>query len=93
MNDLQIVRRPKRAGHLKRELGGTFGIHRSLFLDDVGQGSALDVLHRDEGNPSLAPDVIDGNDVGMIELRRGARLQEETFDEFLILNQVPGKNL
>ena len=47
------------------------------FLEPPREALALDVLHDEEVHPTLAADVVESADVGMIEARDRARLAVE----------------
>ena len=48
-------------------------------FDTRAQRAAFDVFHRDVGVPVRFVEVVDGDDVGMLELRDEARFGDEAF--------------
>ncbi|MGC4121656.1 MAG: hypothetical protein QM765_45170 [Myxococcales bacterium] len=48
-----------------------------LRLEPVAERAALDVLHGHERAAALAADVVDHHHIGVLELRRGARLGQQ----------------
>jgi hypothetical protein len=54
----------------------------SLLRNDGRQRHAVDILHRDEVDVSIAPDVVNGDDIRMVQRRGCACLLDETFPGF-----------
>src|SRR5438094_714267 len=73
----------------EREGGGDVGADlsrpprrdRAVLADDLAQSAPLDVLHDDEVRALLLAPVIGGDDVGVVQVGRGARLAPEALDE------------
>ena len=66
---------------------------RAALVDDVVQGPALHVLHRDVVVALVFADGIDGDDVGMIELGHGAGFAHKPFDKTGVVDKVGGQHL
>src|SRR6266849_6716676 len=64
--------------HLQRIAGGSLYFDRVTVAQLVAQGSAPDVLHNQVGNMATFTKIIDGDDIGMLELRNHLRLLLET---------------
>ena len=79
MDETRRVRRRQRIGDLHGELQGV-GDLQSCAADQLIQRPARDVLHRDEADAAVRVGVVDGDDVGMIERRGGARFVDEARD-------------
>jgi hypothetical protein len=54
-----------------------FGHGHPMARNQLVERPALDVLHDEEIGASFVPDIVNGDDVGMIEGRRRARLLDE----------------
>ena len=63
------------------------GVEWSAF-QDVTEGSAADQRHRQVRHAVGQLEVIDGEDVGMVELGQRLGLRLETLDEALVLQQL-----
>ncbi len=74
--------------------GGEAMTGGDVGLDDLGDGSALLLpraqalaahhLHRDVGHAVRGADVVDGDHVGMVDLRHRARFAHESIGEGLV---------
>src|SRR6266851_3413772 len=64
--------------HLQRIAGGPLYFDRATVAQLVAQGSAPDVLHYQVANMATFTKIIDGDDIGMLELRNHLRLLLET---------------
>src|SRR6266849_5645778 len=64
--------------HLQRIACGPLYFDCATVTQLVAQGSAPDVLHNQVGNMATFTKIIDGNDIGMLELRNHLRLLLET---------------
>ena len=79
MNQAHAVSGHQRAGHLQRQLESIGGGQRPAARDELLEGLTLDALHRVEILfHALVAEVKNGGDVGMSQLRRGARLAQES---------------
>ena len=83
------MRRRQRVRHLHRDVQQVVKI-QSLAMDSLLQALAFELFHDDEGVPVVVLDVVDGADVGMVELRCGARLPHKPLQRALILGQMFG---
>ena len=75
------MRRLERVAGLLQDLGRALRGHGADFLDDAGEGAALDELHRQEDQAvgGLA-EIVDGADVGMVDPGRVGGLAVEPRD-------------
>ena len=73
MNDAAVVRRRQSLRHFGHQPHNLLE-RKVAFRRQVAQIASFDQLHDDEGDLVDAADVVDGDDVRMVELRRGARL-------------------
>ena len=64
-------------GNLYTQFEQLRGLERAT-LDHMLQGRAIQILHGDEGLPTLLADVIDGANIGVVESRCGLGLALET---------------
>ena len=81
VHDAAAVRERERRRDLGGDVGGLAGVERRLGADQVAQRSALDVLHHDEVGARLLAPVVDGDDVGVVQVGGGLRLAPEALDE------------
>jgi hypothetical protein len=63
------------------------------FLNERGQGLALNKLHGIEMHAALAADEVDGNDVGMLQAGGGMRFVLEALKLFAIQGGGEGQDL
>ena len=80
-----LVRVAQAGEHLHRDRDRALRRQRPLGLDDLLERAALQVLHRDVGPAVGLAAVVDGDDVGVVEARRGLRLAPEALDELAVL--------
>ena len=71
-------------GNLARHLGGLLGGERAVDLQDVGEGPALDLLHRDEVGALVLAPVVHADDVRVREVGGRLGLASEPLDEVLV---------
>ena len=81
VDDAVAVGEAERGGDVRGDLGGAPGVQRALGADDLREAAALDVLHDDEVGAVLLAPVVDGHDVGVVEVGRGLGLTTEPLDE------------
>ena len=81
VHDTGAVRERERGADLGRDLGRLVRIERALAADEVAQGATFDVLHHDEVRAGFLAPVVDADDVGVVEVRRGLCFAAEPFDE------------
>ena len=79
----------QRVRHLHRDVQQVVKV-QSLTMDSLLQALAFELFHDDEGVPVVVLNVVDGADVGMVELRCGARLSHKSFQRARIRGQVLG---
>ena len=72
---------------------GRPGAQRPLLVEHLAQGQAGDVLHREEDRAVVLALVVDGDDVGVGQGCRGARLPAEAGDEALVVDEVRAHDL
>ena len=70
-----------RSGHVGADLGRAPRGDGAVLADHLAQGAPLDVLHDDEVRALLLAPVVDGDDVGVVEVGGRARLPAEALDE------------
>ena len=91
VDDAVAVGEARRLQHLAdqphRLLGGEPGV------DQLLQGAPLHVLHRDVVGALELAAVVDGDDVGVLEPRRGFRLAAEPLDELAVLGEAAVQDL
>src|SRR5262249_4390906 len=64
-----------------------------LLLEELLERAALHVLHGEEVEAAALADVVDLDDVGMVQLPRGARLGEEHVDAPAVAREAAGEDL
>src|SRR5689334_456331 len=84
MNDADIVCRRERAGHLYGDLQDVGDLEPRL-RKALPQRVAFNVFGGDQMQRADLGDLEDGDDVGMIQSRRGARLLLKTAQSLFIL--------
>ena len=87
MDDARVVRMLKPVTDLAQVSPRAEGVEWSAF-QDVAQGSPADQRHRQVRHAVGQLEVIDGEDVGMVELGQRLGLRLETLDETLVLQQL-----
>ena len=78
---------------LVHEIAGVGHRQRAALLDELGQVVTLDVLHREDDALADPRRRVGGDDVGVIELRRGADLAEEPLQHALAVQEVRADDL
>ncbi len=81
MDEPRSVRVIERGGHAGADVTGEFRTQPLLGVEDLAQALALDQLHHDCLAAVLFEHVVDGDDVGMVEARRGDRFTSESFGD------------
>src|SRR5271156_2205250 len=66
---------------------GTTGTKQRL------QAVTLEQLHDEVGTPVFYPEVVDGHDVGMLQLAHGLRFAVEAFEQFGIFSERARRHL
>jgi len=72
-------------GRLGAQQAGAFRVHRAVGLDDLAERAALEQLHGDVVDVARGVDLVDGDDVRVLEGRRGPRLADQLLDRILLL--------
>ena len=93
VHDAVAVGEAEGGGHVGGDLGRPARVQRALGADDLGEAAALDVLHDDEVGAALLAPVVDGHDVGVVEVGRGLRLAAEPLDEGRVLGVLGEQDL
>jgi hypothetical protein len=65
----------------------------TIALNALLERFALDQFHGEKEIAVALADVVAGDDVGVVELGRGAGFQEESADVFLVFRQASGQDL
>ena len=84
MDDAAAVRMVERAGELNAERQNLLDRQFGVLGQDVAERLLVHELHRDVRRVAVAPDVEDGDDVGMGDRAGGACFAEEPADIFLV---------
>jgi hypothetical protein len=71
-------------GDAGTDVAGEFGAQPFLGVEHLAQALALDQLHDDGLTSVLFEHVVDGDDVGMVEARRGDRFPTEPLGDHRI---------
>ena len=87
VDDAGLVRLREAARDLHREIERLLDGQRSA-VDEVAQRPAVDELHREIRRGTGLADFEDRDDVRMIQRGRGARLERETREAFLVREEV-----
>ena len=90
MHDAALVREAEAVGDLQRDLDRFVG-GEPLVLQPRAQVRAFEQLHRQEREVALLAEVEGGDDVRVVELARGPRLQGEALLVFLAVLDVVGE--
>ena len=77
VEDVRLVSGGERARDADRDVDDLADAERLAGVEAVAQRLPFDVLGRDEVPRLLLPHLVDGNDVGVVELRGRARLALE----------------
>ena len=80
-------------GDVGADVGGAVGVQTVLAPQQVPQRRPVDVLHHDEVGVAVLAPVVDGDDVGMVEVGRRLRLTAEALDEGLVGRQLREQHL
>ena len=80
-------------GDVGGDLGRPAGVQRAVGADDLREAAALDVLHDDEVGAALLAPVVDGHDVGVVQVGRGLGLAAEALDERRVLGVLGEQHL
>ncbi len=81
------------SGDLFDDVRCPVGRQRTLLLDDLLQGMALEILHDDIVDAVLVPDVVDDDDIGVAQSSSGLSFSLEALDELLIVAELGWKRL
>ncbi len=85
------MRRRQRVRSLHCDVQQVVKVHclaMCLAMDPLLQAFAFELFHDDERVSVVVVDVVDGADVGVVELRCGARLPRKPLQRALILRQM-----
>ena len=94
VDDAARVRRVERAGHLGDDVRRAGRVAGGARRARACAGRRLDVAHRDVERPVVAlARVVDRDDVGVVDRRRGARLADEAIAEVGVLGELRGDEL
>ncbi len=77
----------QRVGNLDAHVEHLLDIH-GLAVHEIAKALAFELLHDDVGLAVEVADIVDGADVGMIQLRGDARLTQEALQRLVIVEQV-----
>jgi hypothetical protein len=88
VDDPGLVRGTEGREDRLEHLEGLAGAEVAVLADQVAQRAAADQLHREEDVPLVGALVVDGDDVGVGQGCRGARLPAEPGDEALVVDEV-----
>src|SRR3954447_14035323 len=88
MNDPLRMGRDQRICHLDGNLEQMLQIHGIPAPDPLLQALPLQLLHDDEGMALVVIDVMDNADVGMVQLRGGARFAFKALQGFAIVEEL-----
>ena len=83
----------ERSGDIGGDLSGAVRVKGALGVHDLGERSTVDELHDDEIGLELLPPVVDRDDVGMVEVRRGLSLAAEPLDEEFVTGVLGEEHL
>ena len=87
MNDSGVVRCLERATELDRERGGFVGSHGAVPFQPLAQRLAVDVGHRDVGDPVALAEIVDAKDVLVGDLAGEQDFSSESFADLGLLEQ------
>src|SRR4029077_7776614 len=82
MDDPLFVRKSQGFRSSADDLQYLARLHEIVRFRIIAEVPALEILHRDVGEPTLFADIIDGDDVRMVEPAGGFRLAKETRSGF-----------
>src|SRR3954467_5656208 len=77
----------KRHGHLLQRSQGTHGRQRPLAYQQLPEVLTVDEAHRDVVGALELADVVDGHDVGVMQVRADPRLLRKALDDDLVGGQ------
>jgi len=86
------VRAIERVGHLDRILQRELNREGPAY-ESVRQRFAFEILHHEEIEPILVPDVVQRADVRVIEARDGARFALQPLAQLGVVGDVSGSTL
>ena len=98
MDDPGRMRLPQRLQRRYPDLGHAPVRQPYLFLEDVGERSAVEEFHDDDRDAVVVDDVVDRDDAGIVEPGGDARLLQRERAEFLeaghasTLRPAPGRD-
>ena len=92
MHDAFVVRRRQPFGDLDAELDGRAQRQRGA-VQAGAQALPFEQLRDDVRRPVVAADVVDGEDVGVVERRGGARFQLEAAQAIGVIGEGRGEDL
>src|SRR5688572_31823527 len=79
----------ERCGNVTQHLVRARECERPVLVEDVAQRSTWDDLHNErEAAVTKPPNGKQRDDVGMLELRDGARLARETGDRLIVVHEL-----
>ena len=84
MHDAGAVRRVERARHVQHDPPDAIGREAPVVAHLGGEVVPVDEAHRDEERPVLLARLVDGDDVGVLEGGRHARLALEALAELRV---------
>jgi hypothetical protein len=78
----------ERPTHVDGDVDRAFGEDSSAAREDLGERSALHVLHDDEVHAVVRSGVEDRDDVRVADARRGLRLATEPHHEAVVVGEL-----
>ncbi len=93
VDDVALVHRRHRGAHREHEVQRGREGERAAVVDAVGEALPLEELHREVGHAVDGARVVDLDDVGVLEARRGLRLAEEARGERGVRGQLAAQDL
>ncbi|HHH40429.1 MAG TPA: hypothetical protein ENK56_00310 [Chloroflexi bacterium] len=92
MDDPMLMGVPQRVANLADDLVDGLQVERLPF-EHIPQGAGLDILHHQVGQVSLAVEVVNGEDVGVVQSGDSLGLPGETLQEARVFGEIGGENL
>ncbi len=96
MDDAAAVRGVEPIGDLGDDLDRQLRRQRpGLRRDEPAERAAVEVVHHHEPRPAVGQlaEVVDGDQVAVLERRRGARLVDEALDDLRVLRPLVVQHL
>ncbi len=84
VDDPHLVRVAEAGAQLEDQFEAANQAQRRSAADDLAERLAIDVLHRDERLSLVLADIVDGDDVGMGQTRRGAGFPGEPLLDLVV---------